>query len=409
MKKIAKILLICLMVVLFVGMRHMNVYALEPASEPVYEGIDVSTYQGDINYTKVKEAGIKIVYIKASEGTYLVDPQFRNNYQKAKENGLKVGFYHYVVARTQEEAIQEAEFFYAVIKGTTPDCRLAMDFESFGELTNEQINEISLAFLQKLQELTNKEVVIYSNAYSARTKFSVELAQLYPLWIAEYGVEVPTSNVNWNNWIGFQFTDKGEVSGINGYVDRDKFTKEIFLSTAGEVIPEPENPQPPENNEVIYIVKRGDTLSQIAKDYGVSVQSIVDNNGIVNPNLIYVGQKLIIKGGTENAGGEQNQVVYIVKRGDSLSQIAQNYRVSVQSIVNSNNIANPNLIYVGQRLVIKGTQGFQPNYIYYRVRWGDNLYRIARRYRVSVQSIVRLNHIMNPNLIYAGQLLKIGR
>lgn len=409
MKKIAKILLICLMVVLFVGMRHMNVYALEPASEPVYEGIDVSTYQGDINYTKVKEAGIKIVYIKASEGTYLVDPQFRNNYQKAKENGLKVGFYHYVVARTQEEAIQEAEFFYAVIKGTTPDCRLAMDFESFGELTNEQINEISLAFLQKLQELTNKEVVIYSNAYSARTKFSVELAQLYPLWIAEYGVEVPTSNVNWNNWIGFQFTDKGEVSGINGYVDRDKFTKEIFLSTAGEVIPEPENPQPPENNEVIYIVKRGDTLSQIAKDYGVSVQSIVDNNGIVNPNLIYVGQKLIIKGGTENAGGEQNQVVYIVKRGDSLSQIAQNYRVSVQSIVNSNNIANPNLIYVGQRLIIKGTQGFQPNYIYYRVRWGDNLYRIARRYRVSVQSIVRLNHIMNPNLIYAGQLLKIGR
>lgn len=409
MKKIAKILLICLMVVLFVGMRHMNVYALEPASEPVYEGIDVSTYQGNINYTKVKEAGIKIVYIKASEGTYLVDPQFRNNYQKAKENGLKVGFYHYVVARTQEEAIQEAEFFYAVIKGTTPDCRLAMDFESFGELTNEQINEISLAFLQKLQELTNKEVVIYSNAYSARTKFSVELAQLYPLWIAEYGVEVPTSNVNWNNWIGFQFTDKGEVSGINGYVDRDKFTKEIFLSTAGEVIPEPENPQPPENNEVIYIVKRGDTLSQIAKDYGVSVQSIVDNNGIVNPNLIYVGQKLIIKGGTENAGGEQNQVVYIVKRGDSLSQIAQNYRVSVQSIVNSNNIANPNLIYVGQRLVIKGTQGFQPNYIYYRVRWGDNLYRIARRYRVSVQSIVRLNHIMNPNLIYAGQLLKIGR
>lgn len=397
------------MVVLFVGMRHMNVYALEPASEPVYEGIDVSTYQGNINYTKVKEAGIKIVYIKASEGTYLVDPQFRNNYQKAKENGLKVGFYHYVVARTQEEAIQEAEFFYAVIKGTTPDCRLAMDFESFGELTNEQINEISLAFLQKLQELTNKEVVIYSNAYSARTKFSVELAQLYPLWIAEYGVEVPTSNVNWNNWIGFQFTDKGEVSGINGYVDRDKFTKEIFLSTAGEVIPEPENPQPPENNEVIYIVKRGDTLSQIAKDYGVSVQSIVDNNGIVNPNLIYVGQKLIIKGGTENAGGEQNQVVYIVKRGDSLSQIAQNYRVSVQSIVNSNNIANPNLIYVGQRLVIKGTQGFQPNYIYYRVRWGDNLYRIARRYRVSVQSIVRLNHIMNPNLIYAGQLLKIGR
>lgn len=409
LKKISKIVITCLMIVLFIGMRQNCTYALMASSEPTYEGIDVSHYQGVIDYEKVKKEGIQIVYIKSSEGSHIVDSQFKNNYNNAKKNGLKVGFYHYVIARNTEEAIQEAEFFHSVIKGTIPDCRLAMDFESFGELTNEQINQIAVAFLERLQKLTGKEVVVYSNAYSARTKFSVELAQKYPLWIAEYGVKEPSSNVNWDSWIGFQYTDTGQIYGINGYVDRDKFTKEIFLDETG-IIPEPENPQPPQNNEIIYIVKRGDTLSQIAQDYGVTIQSIVDNNNIQNPNLIFVGQKLVIKGGKNDENSQEN-VVYRVKRGDTLSQIAQNYGVSVQQLVRWNGIQNPNLIFVGQRLIINRTQQEtnECGHIIYRVRRGDNLYRIARRFGVTIQSIVRLNNIRNPHWIYVGQLLRIGR
>lgn len=309
------------MIVLFVSMRQTCVYALEPASQPVYEGIDVSTYQGNIDFARVKKAGIEIVYIKSSEGTYLVDPQFRNNYNKAKENGLKVGFYHYVRAKNTQQAIAEAEFFHSVIKGTQPDCRLAMDFESLGELSKEAVNEISFAFLQRVQELTKKEMVIYSDAYNARTKFSVELAQQYPLWIAQYGVSVPSSNVNWGSWIGFQYTDVGEVDGINGYVDRDKYTKEIFLSST-EIIPEPENPNPPPNQEIVYIVKRGDTLSEIAKKFGVSVESIVANNHIPNPNLIYVGQRLVIKEGNQQED-TQKEIVYTVRRGDNLTKLQE--------------------------------------------------------------------------------------
>ncbi len=399
------------MIVLFVSMRQTCVYALEPASQPVYEGIDVSTYQGNIDFARVKKAGIEIVYIKSSEGTYLVDPQFRNNYNKAKENGLKVGFYHYVRAKNTQQAIAEAEFFHSVIKGTQPDCRLAMDFESLGELSKEAVNEISFAFLQRVQELTKKEMVIYSDAYNARTKFSVELAQQYPLWIAQYGVSVPSSNVNWGSWIGFQYTDVGEVDGINGYVDRDKYTKEIFLSST-EIIPEPENPNPPPNQEIVYIVKRGDTLSEIAKKFGVSVESIVANNHIPNPNLIYVGQRLVIKEGNQQED-TQKEIVYTVRRGDNLTKIARRYGVSVQSLVTINRIANPNLIYPGQRIVITRGQNNQEmnecKHIVYRVKRGDNLYRIARRYGVSVQSIVRVNRIVNPNLIYPGQLLRICR
>lgn len=85
----------------------------------------------------------------------------------------------------------------------------------------------------------------------------------------------------------------------------------------------------------------------------------------------------------------------------------------MQSLVTINRIANPNLIYPGQRIVITRGQNNQEmnecKHIVYRVKRGDNLYRIARRYGVSVQSIVRVNRIVNPNLIYPGQLLRICR
>lgn len=131
------------------GIVFNTIYALAPSNNEIYEGIDVSAFQGNVNYQKVKNNGIEVVYIKASEGTSLEDPYFRINYNNAKENGLKVGFYHFVRARNEEEAIKEAEFFYRVISGTNPDCRLAMDFEIFGELNRQEINKISIAFLRK--------------------------------------------------------------------------------------------------------------------------------------------------------------------------------------------------------------------------------------------------------------------
>ena len=80
-----------------------------------YQGIDVSNWQGYIDYARVKQSGIDIVYIKASQGTTRKDPYFETNYQNAKANGLKVGLYHYVTATTVEGARAEARFFASVI------------------------------------------------------------------------------------------------------------------------------------------------------------------------------------------------------------------------------------------------------------------------------------------------------
>lgn len=385
------------------------VYAFSPSSDVIYEGIDVSGWQGNINYEQVKNNGIEIVYIKSSEGSNFVDPYFNPNYTNAKANGLKVGFYHYVTARTNEEAINEARFFVATISGKEPDCRLAMDFESFGNLSVEEINEIGITFVKTVENLSGKEVIIYSNTNDATNIFSGELTN-YPLWVAQYEVEEPTPNGKWSTWAGWQYTDVGEIAGISGYVDRNKFTEEVFLENTSE-IPLPENIMPPTaGGTTTIIVQRGDTLSRLALKYNTTVSRLVELNNIANPNLIYAGQTLIVPSGEtlEESDGNSTsgQTIYIVKAGDTLNKISAEFGTTAIAIAKENNIRNINLIYVGQRLVIP-TNRNDLGHTLYKVRWGDTLWSISRRYGVPIATIVRLNRIQNPNLIYAGETLRI--
>ena len=385
--------------------------AFGPSSNTLYEGIDVSSWQQNIDFAAVRNAGIEIVYMKSSEGSSYIDSYFETNYRNAKANGLKVGFYHYVTARTTEQARAQATFFAKVISGKEPDCKLAMDFENFGNLSTTEVNEISRVFLETLENLTNKEVLIYSNAYSARTIFSSSLSN-YPLWVANYGVSEPGDNGKWSTWVGWQYTDTGRINGISGYVDRDYFTDGVLLSNTTP-IPEPEtsnNNNSIENN--IYTVKSGDTLSEIALEYGTTVSNILSlNPSITNPNLIYPGQNIIIN--TSNSNESVTNTTYTVKRGDTLSEIALKYNTTVSNLANLNNISNPNLIYPGQVITINGSSNIENGQnscgkITYTIKRGDTLSSIARKYNTSVNKLVMLNNISNPNLIYAGNIIIIS-
>ena len=183
-KTMKKILIFNLVILLIFFINVSLTYAITASSDEQYEGIDVSNWQGYIDYNSVKSSGIDIVYIKSSQGANVKDAYFDINYENAKANGVKVGFYHYLTARSTEEAEREANFFASVISGKTPDCKLAMDFESFGDLGVEEINNIAYAFLETVKRLTNKEVIIYSDLYNSQNTFSVELAQNYGLWLA---------------------------------------------------------------------------------------------------------------------------------------------------------------------------------------------------------------------------------
>ena len=154
MKKFVK--LISIFAFVFVCLLSTKVLAFPPSSSSLYTGIDVSEWQGDIDWQEVKNAGIQVVYIRSSEGSGYIDADAIRNYNGAKANGIKVGFYHYLTARNQSEAIEQAEFFVSVIKELEIDCRLAMDFESFGDLGTYEINLISQTFLEEVERLSGK-------------------------------------------------------------------------------------------------------------------------------------------------------------------------------------------------------------------------------------------------------------
>lgn len=292
-----------------------------------------------------------------------------------------------------------------------------MDYEIFGNVSIEESNNIAEVFLESVKRLTNKEVVVYSDLSNARDRFSRSIADNYELWLAYYGDynnlrDVETS---WEKWIGVQYTDRGNVAGIRGNVDRDLYTESIFLSDTSE-IPNAENPNNSINTEsIFYTIQRGDTLSEIANRYGTTVQELVDINNIANPNLIYAGQILRILTNSTVHGSEKRgtgSITYTVKRGNTLSQIANAYGVSINHIVEMNHIKNPNLIYPGEKLRITESTNTSLNPVlqnnYYTVQKGDTLWAIARKYGVTVQYLANLNGISNPNLIYPGQIIKVS-
>jgi LysM repeat protein len=174
-----------------------------------------------------------------------------------------------------------------------------------------------------------------------------------------------------------------------------------------------------------YVVQPGDTLFLISLKFNVSMSTIMAANSIANPNFVYVGEQLVIP----SAAGPRapaNGTTYVVQTGDTLFKIALKYNVTLATLMSANGIVNSNLIYMGQTLTIPGTNytptavaptatpsGFQPTATpstggaTYIVQSGDTLGRIALRYGISYLALSAANGILNPNLIYVGQQLTI--
>ncbi|SFE17448.1 spore germination protein [Lentibacillus persicus] len=140
----------------------------------------------------------------------------------------------------------------------------------------------------------------------------------------------------------------------------------------------------------IHVVQSGETLWQIAQNYGTAISQIVLLNELENPDLLVVGQTLVIP----EPGSE-----YVIQPGDTLWQIAQMFGVSVQELAAANNIADPSLIYAGQLL--------QNPYFTHTVSAGEYIWLIAQWYGVSPEQIIAANNIEPPGLIFPGQQLRI--
>lgn len=394
----AAVLLACIAALVFAAL--VPARAIPPSGGRQYRGIDISEFQGEIDFEEVRRSGIEAVYIRVGSGEY-TDEYFAENYERAKAAGLKIGFYHYVTARSVDEGRRQARFFASLAAGREPDMRLAMDFEYFGSLSVSQINAISEAYLDELTALTRREAVIYSDLSNARNIFSRALAEKYPLWAAQYGADEPSANGKWREWVGFQYTDEGRVGGIYGNVDRNIFTEGIFLSDSGRIDGEKRTTVRARTRTLTVYVRAGDTLWAIAREYGTTVEAIVRENRIVDPNRIFAGERLRITLPARGSGEE----IYTVRRGDTPISIAGKFGVTLSALEDRNGLERGETIYAGDKLSIPGARMSGEFYV---VRPGDTLFYISRRTGVPIRTLVGINRIKDPDLIYAGEHLKLS-
>lgn len=196
----------------------------------MFKGIDVSNHQGNINWSSVKAAGIEVAYIKATEANYYKDPYLKANYQGARSNGIKVGLYHFF--RGNKNAREQAEYFINYLKEvgiTEYDCKLCLDIETTEGQDRTTLTTMAIEFLERVKELTGKEVMIYTGPSFANDNLDNRLSK-YPCWVAHYGVSKPMSTNIWgNNYVGHQYSSKGQINGVNGNCDVDNFTEGILL------------------------------------------------------------------------------------------------------------------------------------------------------------------------------------
>ena len=271
-----------------------------------FKGIDVSMYQGNIDFAKVKNSGVDFVIIRCNNwdnnrNCVVKDPYFERNYKNAKAAGLKVGAYYFTWQTTTAGAKQDAALCLGYIKGKQFDYPIYFDLEwqkAFAQ-GKTVCSEMVKTFCNTL-EAAGYWAGLYISRSPLQQYISASVAKRYALWVAEYG-----SRCNYGGTYGmWQYSSTGRVSGISGNVDMDICYVDYpaKIKAAGlngfkkqAVSPTSKPSASTTKKTVTYTVKRGDTLSGIAQRYKTTVAKLVKDNGIKNANLIYVGQKIKIK------------------------------------------------------------------------------------------------------------------
>ncbi len=180
---------------------------------------------------------------------------------------------------------------------------------------------------------------------------------------------------------------------------------EAVVKAVASYVGVPYNYDGPVLNENYYIVKKGDSLWSISKEYGLSVDKLKELNSLSSNNLS-IGQKLLIK---DTSSSDDLGVYYTVNAGDTLYGIANKFGLSLDELKKMNNLKNNN-IGVGDKLLVSGTGEDldDDQYDTYVVKNGDNLYSIARKYGTTVDNLKDINNLTS-NLLSVGQKLLVPK
>ncbi|MDL2253066.1 glycoside hydrolase family 25 protein [Ruminococcaceae bacterium OttesenSCG-928-I18] len=200
-------------------------YAEEGGVQGIF-GIDVSKYQGEIDWAKVKEAGVEFVMIRAGyrgydTGQIVMDEYFESYLQGASEAGIPIGVYFFSQAISAEEAVEEAEFVLEAVEGYPIAYPIVFDMEEMEtspyrteNLTSEEITKIAIAFCNRVQE-GGYTPMLYGNVSWFLARMDLHQLHEYDKWFAQYR-PMPYYPYEFTIW---QYTAKGSVDGIEGEVD----------------------------------------------------------------------------------------------------------------------------------------------------------------------------------------------
>lgn len=313
-------------------------------------GIDISSWQS----VGAGDKAADFVICKATEGVNYVDKTCDQHYQRAKKQGKLLGVYHF--ARPDRNSAEaEAQFFVKNIKGYVKEAILVLDWEVATSKT-----AWAKAWLDKVYQLTGVRPLIYMSASVVNGNNWANISKDYGLWIAGYPnrynvknppapsvKDMPYKTGAWSFWAIWQYSSSaGSLDLDIANMDRAAWLKYAQAKAAPAPTPAPApKPAPAKKKSVDEIA-----AEVIAGKWGNGEdrkKRLTAAGYNYNEVQAAVNKKL-------GGGGKKTTVInYAVRRGDTLSAIAKKYGTTVDKLVKDNGIKNPNLIYAGQRLIIK--------------------------------------------------------
>ncbi len=193
------------------------------AKATTLDGVDVSSYQGTVNWTQIKGAGKQFAFVRISDGLNSVDSKFATNWPAMKAAGVVRGSYQFF--RPSQDPAAQAQLVIdklAAAGGLKPgDLPPVLDLESADGLAGSVVVAKANIWLKKIEDKLKVKPLIYTAAFMSDvigTGFGK-----YTLWVANYGTTCPTMPGGWTDWHFWQNADNGKVTGISGAVDTDFF------------------------------------------------------------------------------------------------------------------------------------------------------------------------------------------
>ncbi|MDO4510622.1 MAG: GH25 family lysozyme [Bacteroidales bacterium] len=217
-----KIWLIALLLTMVAGAAHAQVTVDGSSANLIYDGIDVSSYQKDIDWSATaQDKNIKFVYVKATEGATYRSRHYQFNIENARKHGIHVGAYHFL--RPNIPVIKQFHNFTSIVKKEDQDLIPLIDVEVRGNITAQALADSTLLFADMLEKHYGCRPMIYTGSAFYNSYLSGRISG-YPLFIARYSKVEPklTGGVKWVLW---QFSEKGVIAGIDHVVDLCRFNK----------------------------------------------------------------------------------------------------------------------------------------------------------------------------------------